>query len=127
MPNKNIKQEDRDDIMAAALATVLKDCDDVSRHISVIVLNTLRALDIVGKENRELTMAILPTDMDKGYDSTTKNSGMVATAQPNSQVHQFATMILAYCLKNGIDIEPFANDVFGTVMTAKVGVRTKED
>ena len=103
-------------ILAGALSASLADVDDVVRHLCTLCANVLKN----EKLDRELTMSILPSDCEKGFHSATKNSGMVATANPDQQEHLFATMILAYCIKNRLDIETFMNNIFGHVMTADI-------
>lgn len=103
-------------ILAGALSAALTDVDDVARHLCLLCANALEN----AKLDRELTMAVLPKDCEQGFDSATKNSGMVATAEPGKQEHLFATMILGYCVKNKLDIETFMNNIFGHVMTADI-------
>ena len=110
-------------ILASMLSAALKDVKDVAKHLSLLCVNALDKTDI----DREITFAMLPSDCEKGFDSASNNSGMLATAEPSKQMHLFATMILAYCIRHDVDIERFMNDIFRTVMTAGVSIRPKDD
>lgn len=105
-------------VLTTTLLAALSDVDDWVKHIAALLV---RLKDLVG-ENREITFSVLPKDISKGFDSATKNSGMVATANPNQQVNIFATMILSYCLRNDLPVEDFMNKVFGKVMTSSVTI-----
>lgn len=107
---------------ASILFAALSDVDDWTKHISML-LSRLR--DSFSRD-RDITFAVLPKGLDEGFDSCALNSGMVVTAKPEDQVKNFATMILAYCVKNDLDIERFIDGVFGKVMTAKITVTDKD-
>lgn len=103
---------------ASILFATLSEVDDWVKHISVLLA---RLRNNFGSD-REITFSVLPKNLSEGLDSSALNSGMVVTAKPKDQVQNFATMILAYCVKNDLDVERFITDVFSEVMTAKVTI-----
>lgn len=120
----NLPKNDKVALFISQLYTAsLSDVDDYARHLSANAHQTVKALS---KGNREVTMSILPTEIENGF-SAFKNSGMTATASPNKQKDIFATMILAYCVENELDIEQFVSEVFRRVMTYDVHTGTEED
>lgn len=108
-------------VLETILVAALDDVDDWVKHLATLLV---RLKDLVG-EDREITFSVLPSDINDGFDSTTKNSGMVATADPKQQINIFATMILSYCLKNDLPVEDFMNNIFGKVMTSSVTITHK--
>ena len=107
-------------ILGGALMAALADTDDWVKHLTAIILHFMET-DIA--ENRAITMAVLPKNIGHGFKDAIRNSGMIATTDsPEEQVHFFATMVLSYCARYKIDVEQFANNLFGAIMTADVGV-----
>lgn len=105
-------------IISSILIAALNDVTDWVKYLAALLIRTK---DVFG-EDREITFSVLPKDIEHGFDSAENNSGMVATADPNKQVHIFATMILSYCLKNNLDIEDYMNKIFHKVMTSDVEI-----